>query len=88
LLAGPVTRMEAQDRAQLVLAQDPNNVDAHVLLANAEAAMGETVEAVKEMQLAIQLAPDRSTSYLNLGRLQIDAKQIPAAEQSSKRPYN
>jgi tetratricopeptide (TPR) repeat protein len=81
LLAGRQFK-EAQDRAQLVLAQDANNVDAHTLMANADAGIGETTNALKEMQTAIRLAPNVSKLYLNLARIQIDGKQFSAAEQS------
>ncbi len=84
LLAGHHTK-EAQDRAQLVLAQDPKNADAHVLLANADASLGNYDDALKEIGAAIQLAPDRAKSYLNLAQIQVAARQIPAAEQSFRK---
>src|SRR5271155_1190992 len=61
---------EAQHRAQLVLTKNPNNADAHTLMANVDEAIGETGEALKEMQTAIQLAPNVSKPYLNLARIQ------------------
>ncbi len=81
LLAG-LHFKEAQERAQSVLAQDANNVDAHTLMANADEALGVTGEALKEMQTAVRLAPNVSKLYLNLARIQIDAKEFSAAEQS------
>ncbi len=48
----------AQDHAQGVLTHDPNNVDAHILLANADAALEDVQQSLTEMQTAIQLAPD------------------------------
>ena len=59
LLAGrEITK--AQDEAKLVLSKDPNNADAHALLANAHAVLGNQAESLKELGKAIQLAPDRS----------------------------
>ena len=41
----------------------------------------EDVQAsLREMQTAIQLAPDQSRAYLNMGILQLNAKQSAAAE--------
>ncbi len=75
LLAGRHSK-EAEDRAQLVLSQDANNVDAHVLMANTYALTGDTASALQEIRTAIQLAPDLSKLYLNLAAIQAGAKQI------------
>src|ERR1017187_4789322 len=76
---------EAESKAKLVLAADPQNVDAHTLLAKVTAALGDSQGSLDEMQQAIRIAPDRSNSYLNLARLQVEAKQFPAAEGSYKK---
>ena len=73
---------EAQNRAQEVLSRDPKSVDAHILMANADAALEDVQESLREMQTAIQLAPDQPGSYLNLAFLESNAKQTGAAEQN------
>ena len=60
---------KAQKRAEGVLGQDPNNVDAHILLANAYGALENIEESLREMQTAIQLAPDQPRAYLNMAYL-------------------
>ena len=82
-LAGNRTNMNvAQDHARIVLGLDPNNVDAHILLANSYAGLENLPASLEEMQKAIQLAPDRADSYLNLALLQMGAQQTAAAEAS------
>ena len=48
---------EAQKRAERALKTDPNNVDAHILLANAYAGQQDVQASLREMQGAIELAP-------------------------------
>ncbi len=79
LLAAHREYQRALDKAKLVLAANPQDVDAQTLLANASAGLGNSEGSLEEMKKAIQLAPDRSKSYLNLALLEINAKDIPAA---------
>lgn len=81
LLAGKQFK-QAQVWAETVLGRDDNNADAHVLLANADAGLENIEESIKEMQKAIELAPDQPRTYLNLAILQLDAKDAAAAEQN------
>src|SRR5690242_1869807 len=46
---------DAKTAAETVLTGDPNNADAHVLLANADAALQDSQSALREMQAAIDL---------------------------------
>lgn len=85
LLLGGRQFEEAAKRANLVLALDSKNVDAHILLANSYAAMQNTSASLEEMQKAVQLDPERAQSFLNLGFLQLGARQMGAAEASFKR---
>src|SRR5579863_1758516 len=78
LLAGRDFK-HAQDIAQLILQKEPNNVDARVLLANSYAGLNNVEGSLEEMQGAIQLAPDRAGSYLNLAMLELNAKHAPQA---------
>src|SRR5246127_1320884 len=63
LLLGAGQFDQAQQRADLVLQKDPNNVDAHILRATALAKLQETDASLKEMQAAIELNPERAPSY-------------------------
>lgn len=85
LLFGARQFAKAKDRADLVLAAEPQNVDAHTLLAKAFAAMGDSQGSLDEMQKAIGLAPNRTISYIDLAMLQMNAKQTSAAEESYKK---
>ena len=73
---------EAQNQAKEVLTLAPNDVDAHVLLANAYAALQDVRESLREMQTAIQLAPDQPKTYLNMALLQLSAKDAAEAERN------
>jgi len=73
---------KVEEKAKLVLAGSPNNVQAHILLAEADAAAGRIEDSLAEMHKAIALDPSRAHSYLTLGLIQMQAKQFPAAEQS------
>jgi len=75
----------AQDIAKTVLGKDPNNVDAHILLANSYAGLNNAEASLKEMQGAIELAPDRAGSYLNMANIEMHAKDPAQAEQSFKK---
>lgn len=76
---------EAKDRALLVLHSNPRYTDAQVLLSSADAVLGNIKETFQEAQEAPQLAPDRSSPYLNLGNIQLRAKQNENAEASLKK---
>ncbi len=76
---------QAQEKADLVLSKDPGNIDAHILKANSLAALENLPASLKEMQKAIELAPDRPRSYLNLAILQAGARDPVAAEASFKK---
>lgn len=76
----------AEDRADYVLSKDPNNISAHVLKADVSAGKHQLDEALAEMNLAVQLDPNRSASYLNLGVLEATkAPQSAAAEADFKK---
>jgi tetratricopeptide (TPR) repeat protein len=81
LLAGKQYK-QSQFWAETVLGQDANSADAHVLLANADAALQNIEESLQEMQKAIELEPDQPRTYMNLAILQLGAKEAVAAEQN------
>jgi tetratricopeptide (TPR) repeat protein len=76
---------QAEDKAKLVLAAEPQNVAAHTLNAKAIAALGNPPGSLDEMQAAIRIAPNQSSSYLNLALLQLNARQIPEAGTVTRR---
>ncbi len=77
--------IEAKEKAQLVLQKDPKNVDAHLLLANADAGLNNLEASLREVQEAIQLDPNRAASYLNQAYLQLTVNQAALAEESFKK---
>lgn len=81
LLLGQRRYQEAQDRADLVLTGDPRNVKARILRANALAELQNMDASLQEMQTAIDLDPQRASSYLNMALLHTSAKQTAAAEE-------
>jgi len=76
---------DAKVRAEKVLAAEPKNVDAQVLLANALAGLKDLDGAVSELEEAIQLNPERSATYANLGQLEMGRGRREAAERAFKR---
>ena len=76
---------QAREKADLVLSKDPNNIDAHILRADALATLQGPEASVQEMQKTIELNPDQPRAYLNMGVLELSAKQAAAAEESFKK---
>lgn len=58
---------DAGQRAEKILARDPGNVNAHVLKANALAGLRDLNAAITELEEAISLDRERTTTYANLG---------------------
>ena len=76
---------QARDKADLVLSKDPNNIDAHLLRADALATLQGPEASVQEMQKTIELNPGQPRAYINMGVLQLSANQSAAAEESFKK---
>jgi tetratricopeptide (TPR) repeat protein len=76
---------DAKVRAEKALAAEPKNVEAQILLANALAGLKDLDGAVKELEEAIQLQPDRSATFANLGELELGRGRRDAAEAAFKR---
>jgi len=76
---------EAQAKAQLVLDKQPNNPDAHLLMANVSAALNDFPKADSESRKAIDLAPNRATYYLGAGAIQVYEKRYSEAEGNLKK---
>jgi tetratricopeptide (TPR) repeat protein len=76
---------EARLWAEKVLAREPANLDAQILLANALAGLKDFESAVAEIEEAIKLNPNRGETYSNLGALELGRGQNDAAERAFKR---
>jgi tetratricopeptide (TPR) repeat protein len=61
---------EAQDRADKALSIDPKMVPAQILRANALAGLNKPEDAIKDIEAAIRLQPDRSQTYTTLGAME------------------
>ena len=72
----------AKERAQLILKSNPSNVDAQLVLADSDATLGNLSAAIEEANVAVGLAPDRASSYLNLAQLQLRNSDPKSAEAS------
>ena len=79
LLAGHKFQ-DARDRAAAVLAVKPGSFDIQLVLANADAAMGNAQLATDEVAKAIQLAPDRPEGYMVLALLEVKGQKLADAE--------
>jgi len=71
---------DAKDRAMLVLQSAPKNIDARLLLSNADALLGNSNDALGEARDAVTMAPDRLAVYINLAVIEERAGAIEGAE--------
>jgi tetratricopeptide (TPR) repeat protein len=69
MLAGGRSQ-DAKDRAMLVLHSDPADIDAQVLLSNADALLGNLKDALREANEAVAGAPNQARAYINLAIIQ------------------
>jgi cytochrome c-type biogenesis protein CcmH/NrfG len=69
LLAGQF--QDAQGLADRMLARDPNNVEGLILKANALAGLKDIDGAVQTFEKAVELDPNRSATYAELGALRM-----------------
>jgi tetratricopeptide (TPR) repeat protein len=76
---------EAKDRAQLILRNNPKNVDAQLLLSSADVALGDSKAALAEGIAATDIAPDQPTPYSHLGMLYAATNDPTKAEENFKR---
>src|ERR1035437_2096030 len=79
LLAGRKFQ-DARDRAPAALAVRPDSFDAQLLLASADAALGNIDLAAEEDRKAIQIAPGRPEGYMALALIQLNAHKLNEAE--------
>jgi len=82
LLAGQFE--DAKTRAERVLASEPRNVDAMMLLGNAFAGLKEPDAALAEYQEASVLRPDDPAPFANVGALHLSKGRLEQAETAFK----
>jgi len=75
----------AEKLAQEVLAKEPNNIEAHILMGTVLFAKNEKDKAFAELNHAIELDPKRVESYLSLARFYIVTNDNAKAEELFKR---
>src|ERR1700676_3659179 len=84
ILAGGKNQ-DARDRALAVLHNDPKNLDAQLLLSNADALSGRLTDARQEAQDALAVAPDQARAYINLAIIEQKAGDDDEAENILKK---
>ena len=80
LLAGRFD--DAKARGEKVLASDAQNVEAEILVANADAGLKDLNGAVAQIEDALKVDPNRSGTYSNLGLLELSRGKREAAAQA------
>lgn len=75
---------DAQGLADRMLTRDPKSVEGHILRANALAGLKDLEGAVATFEKAIELDPQRSSTFAELGALQMTAGNRDAAESAFK----
>lgn len=83
LLAGQFT--DAQGLADRMLKRDPNNVEAMVLKANALAGLKDIEGALATFEKAVELNPQRSGTYSEIGALRMTTGDRAEAEAAFKK---
>lgn len=76
---------EAKEQAEAILSNDPRNVDGRLLRANTFAAVGDLNAALKECQVAAQIAPNRGDVFLTLAEANDRLGHVQDAESDFKR---
>ena len=76
---------EARTRAAAVLARDPKNVNALIVMGNALAGLKDVDGAIAQIETAIDAQPGLTFGYLNLGTLEIRKGDHERAEQVFKK---
>jgi Tfp pilus assembly protein PilF len=71
---------DAQGLATRMLGRDANNVEAQILLANALAGLRDLDGAVSAFEKAVVMDPNRSTTYSELGQVQLVSGKRAEAE--------
>jgi tetratricopeptide (TPR) repeat protein len=73
---------QAQASADLVLAKEPQNVDALILAGNATAGLKDFETSVKLLEKAVAADPKSVSAWISLGSLRAQQKNFPEAEKA------
>jgi Tfp pilus assembly protein PilF len=76
---------QAADDINSVLKQDPQNADAHNLLASVLANQKKYDQALQELNTVVKLEPSKASPYMHLGMIQTMMKRPADAEESFKK---
>jgi tetratricopeptide (TPR) repeat protein len=76
---------EADRLAKEALAQDENNIEAHILMGSIYFARNDKDKAFAELNRAVELNPNRVESYLSMARFYIVTKESNKAEELYKK---
>jgi len=76
---------DAKLRAEKVLTRAPRNVDAQLLLANAQAGLRDIDGALAQIEEALRIDPNRAGIYSSLGALELSRGKREAAERAFQR---
>jgi tetratricopeptide (TPR) repeat protein len=76
---------DARSRIDRVLAADPGNVDAHILLGNVLSGLGDMEGAVRKVEEAVNLDPGRGLSYVSLAAFHAERGASEEAKQAFER---
>jgi tetratricopeptide (TPR) repeat protein len=74
--------LDARQRAELVLAREPKNVDALVLRGNILAGLRDMPSALDDIEAAIQIDPEHGLHHTNLALLQLAQGRVAPARES------
>src|ERR1700741_293411 len=71
---------ESERLAKEILQKDPNNIEGHILMGSVLFSQNQKDQALKELNHAVELDPNRVESYLSLARFHIVNKEPDKAE--------
>ncbi len=72
--------VDAKDQALLILKSNPGDLGAQMLLANADAQLGNLEDALREAANVVSVAPNNADAYVNLAVIQQGASAFEDAE--------
>ena len=78
--SNPLDLTNAKQHTDLLLAEQPNDPDTHLAVANLLSAQQKYPEAITEIEKAIALGPNKGDSYLSLALVETKAGKFDAAE--------
>jgi tetratricopeptide (TPR) repeat protein len=71
---------DAKSRVAALLERNPRDVEALLLHANALAGLRDPASAIAEIEEALEISPDNSRAFINLGKVRMQSGEAKAAE--------